>query len=83
MRVNYVVRDIQMNIWAKFRSNIEYDVHKHQTFAYKLLKYLGKSEKTAAKYNFIRVSEWIKNCRYLWFDDVEHNEDIQRKNLKT
>lgn len=53
-------RKLNRDIWDRYVNGIECDVHGAQLDAYKIMKYLNKSEKDTAELNNISEEEWLQ-----------------------
>lgn len=77
-----IVREAHQQSWNKFISEIENDIHGNQTFSYKVLKHLNKSEKDVARINVIQQDVWIQHYKELWFQENEDNVVTENENVE-
>jgi hypothetical protein len=59
-------RRINRNSWDTYISNIEYDVHKRQETAYKILRELNKTERDKIQLNPVSKEECSRHFKDLW-----------------
>ncbi len=69
-----LVKNAYKDIWDKYISNIEHDIHGRQLMAYKAMKHLNNDEKDAAKLQVLDDKEWLKYSKNLWHADEEEEE---------
>jgi hypothetical protein len=61
------IREVRREIWDKYVSKLEYDVHGAQVYSCKMMKYLKKAEKDNMKENNTSEEDRLEHCRSLCF----------------
>lgn len=80
---NILRRQAHQESWDTFISRVEDDIHGRQTFAYKIIKHLNKTEKDTAGINVIQENQWIEHYKNLWtnkdeiYDEEENEKEKQ------
>jgi len=63
-----ISRKAHQESWEKFISQVENDLHGRQTFAYKAIKQMNKTEKDTAHLEVIDEQKWIQHYEKLWYN---------------
>ena len=66
-----LTRKVHRDSWGKFISDIEHNVHGRQSFAYKVMRHLNRTEKDVPKLIIIKKVQWIGHYKELWCKQKE------------